>query len=914
MSEEFLKAVRDNHLSKVKKLISLSDLIDLNAVDKSGKTALQYAIINNNPELIKLFIGFGANINVKTRQGKNLFDLAMDNKSVSDETYILLLKAGVDVSTMSPRKFYPLLNKLFPILLKSEIDISTTIGKFKRTLLHYVAEDNNIKTAEILISHNIDVQAQEITGNTALHMARAPKMVKILLKAGSNIEAKNRLGRTPLHNAILYANKRNINIKDNYNAVLKLIKNGANPNAVDYYGFSPLDYAIRIKNPKIFELLINEGAKIKENSYELFCQALEHGNFVATKYLFKQEFLNKIDDKNGRNYLHLAAIGGNKAVLEYLVKQNPINKEELSQSIDKQGNTPIHIAAQNNQLAIIEDFQKIGFDINARNANGDTVLHIVAATQNSEMIKELIELGADINIKNKIGETALDKMEQGSKNINKKLSNKELQELFKESNIIARTGEVSDETKYLHQYRLDGDYKNMERDGNRGRSATLLVPDVNISLFHTGIGLLYNADESTIRHFMPHDFWTDNARRTEDFFNMKIDSKKFVQTQSKKEFIKTYKGFLKDNPQKDYNEIIANLYPKGLIGIALQDDDPSHKLSALEAKYYVSEKYGMDLPMTIVKNGKLIPWNPKTTEIGKLLAKVKQKDISEYGFVKKRGELTLLNKNEVTYNEVKNFFEGIDKNNTENNLKKLLKLVNKRLKDDNLSTVSTLKDFIIHKQDIKDLLTELEKDKAIKLNEQELEAKVLEALSSMQSARSNKNSLPQLEKYNSIKDILSQELAEEKRIPSIIDGLKELIQGDIIEDLKQSRNHKEFKEKVDDIVNIHSQEDIVPVKQKLKTLDKWCEEIIKTDNSPTFKNISNIVKHAFKAVINIGNKTVFEEEKKKMHFYINAIKDARKNILTSIEKIRETIKKDNSPAVIPQKNQKPKKLGKGIVK
>ena len=154
------------------------------------------------------------------------------------------------------------------------------------------------------------------------------------------------------------------------------------------------------------------------------------------------------------------------------------------------------------------------------------------------MIKELIKLGADINIKNKIGKTALDKVEEDFKGISKKISNKQLQELFEESNIIARTGRIEDETKYLYQYRQDGYYKNIEREGNRGRSATLLVPDVNISLFFTGIGLLYNANDSTIRHFMPHDFWSDNARRTEDFFNVRLDNKKFVKTHSKEKFLK----------------------------------------------------------------------------------------------------------------------------------------------------------------------------------------------------------------------------------------------------------------------------------------------------------------------------------------------------------------------------------------
>ncbi|KJV89749.1 ankyrin repeat domain-containing protein [Rickettsia bellii] len=175
-------------------------------------------------------------------------------------------------------------------------------------------------------------------------------------------------------------------------------------------------------------MLIKNNAKFKKNRYELFCQALESGNLTATKYLFKKEFLNNINDKNGQNYLYYIATGGNKEVLEYLVKKNHDNgKKILTQFVDKQRNTPIHIAAQNGQFEIIKNFQKLGFDINARNADGETVLHILARAQNGEMIKELIKLGADINIKNKIGKTALDKVEEDFKGISKKISNKQLQ-------------------------------------------------------------------------------------------------------------------------------------------------------------------------------------------------------------------------------------------------------------------------------------------------------------------------------------------------------------------------------------------------------------------------------------------------------------------------------------------------------
>lgn len=904
--KEFFKAIYDYDLNTIKELIN-HNALDINMVDKFGKTALQYAIIKDKPELAKLLIDAGANINVKTRSGRNLFALAMYNRC-SHETFLLLLREDININAMPLKILSRLFNELYPILLESKNDINTPIGKFKRTLLHHAAECSNLQKVQVLISHNINVQAQDITGATALHMAGTPKLAKILLKAGANIESKNNLGRTPLHTAILYTNRPQVNMKNNYGVILQLIKSGADLNAIDYYGFTPIEYAIHTNNPKIFKLLIKNKAKFKENQYELFCQALEKGNFTATKYLFKKDFLNKIDDKNGQNYLYHAAIGGNKEILEYLIKDKHITEEKvLSKFIDTKNNTPIHIAIQNGNIGIVESFQKLGFDINTRNKEGETVLHIAGKSHNGELIKKLITLGADINIKNKIGETALDIVEEDFKNTNKKLSNKELQELFKESNIIARTGRIEDETKYLYQYHQDGEYKNVERAGNRGRSATLLVPDANISLFHTGIGLLYNANESTIRYFMPHDFWTDNARRTDDFFNMKIDIKKFVQTQSKEKFLETYRHFLKDNPQKDYNEIIANLYPKGLIGIALQEDDLQHKVYALASKYYVSEKYNMDLPMTIVKDKQLIPWDPTITEIKKLLqeAKVKVEYYPNYGFTHEGEELISFNKNEVTYNEVKKYFDSTDCNNTENNLHKLLNLVNERLQNDNLPTINNLKDFIIHKQDIKNLMNA----NFPELNKYAIEEKAETTLLYIQNLRPNKDSFTRLEKYKSIEDILSKELAEERRIPIIINNLKELLQDEIIENLRQTQNYKAFTAKVTDIINTYDQKDIVSVKHKLRDLNSWCDKIVNNNESHVLRNFSKVVKHVIQAILNASNKTAFEKEKRKINFYLDAMKNAKQNISAAAARIKENMVK--TPTFASQ-NLKSKNVGRSI--
>ncbi|ABE05003.1 hypothetical protein A3306_05495 [Rickettsia bellii] len=174
----------------------------------------------------------------------------------------------------------------------------------------------------------------------------------------------------------------------------------------------------------------------------------------------------------------------------------------------------------------------------------------------------------------------------------------------------------------------------------------------------------------------------------------------------------------------------------------------------------------------------------------------------------------------------------------------------------------------------------------------------------MQSLRSEKDSFPQLENYKSIEDILSKELAEEKRIPSIINNLKELLQADIIEMLKQNQNYKEFKEKVNNIINTDSKKELPLLKQKLRDLEEWCDKNINTDKTHILRNFGKVVKHAILAILNAGNKTTFEREKKKINFYLHAIKNSRQNISITVEKIRNVIKHTPSDSIrfIPNKN------------
>jgi len=140
------------------------------------------------------------------------------------------------------------------------------------------------------------------------------------------------------------------------------------------------------------------------------------------------------------------------------------------------------------------------------------------------------------------------------------------------------------------------------------------------------------------------------------------------------------------------------------------------------------------------------------------------------------------------------------------------------------------------------------------------------------------------------------------RIHSIIDNLEVLATNDdIIANLKQSRKHDVFREKVQDIIKTYDKQgkqDITSVDIKLKELEKWCEETTKMDNTPIWKNIGNFIKNSL-----IGNKD-------KAKFYKDSITNSAKNTEKAIKVIKNSISEPFSYSTPPQpKNTRERSRG-----
>uniref|UniRef100_UPI003AAAF28D ankyrin repeat domain-containing protein 61-like n=1 Tax=Centroberyx gerrardi TaxID=166262 RepID=UPI003AAAF28D len=168
-------------------------------------------------------------------------------------------------------------------------------GESRQTSLHLTVRYAALPAVQILASYGADVNAVDGTGMTALHMASGilhKDIMASLIRQGADVnKGMKQSGNTPLHLAGSAATMRNTKTsEEDMSCISELLEQGAEPDAVNKAGRTPLQEACSGGNEALVDLLLRYGADINkltragENCLFLFLNHMpnvRHGSLLV---------------------------------------------------------------------------------------------------------------------------------------------------------------------------------------------------------------------------------------------------------------------------------------------------------------------------------------------------------------------------------------------------------------------------------------------------------------------------------------------------------------------------------------------------------------------------------------------------------------------------------------------------------
>jgi ankyrin repeat protein len=278
-SRDWYQAIRLNQLAEIKSMTSSPAALAVR--DARGSTPLMYAASIGSPEALKMLLDAGADVNAKN----GLDVTALIYGAFDPAKTRLLIAAGADVNARSKVGRTPLIvaaahpgsAEVVTLLLAKGADSKAAdVDNF--TALNEAARVNDLETLQLLLTKPHDINAGNRLGFTALMLAAGQgnlNAVKMLLDKGADVNAAHasdiqvRNGKIAISRmtALMTAALSSPEV------TRTLLKAGANVNAQDVRGMTPLMFAVASDTPnvEIVRMLLEAGAKrdIKSTGNEL---------------------------------------------------------------------------------------------------------------------------------------------------------------------------------------------------------------------------------------------------------------------------------------------------------------------------------------------------------------------------------------------------------------------------------------------------------------------------------------------------------------------------------------------------------------------------------------------------------------------------------------------------------------------
>ena len=444
-SSPVAQAVQNRDDARVRAL--LDQRADVNVPTADGTTALHWAVHWNDSETADLLIRAGANVNMANRYGATPLWLASERGYA--DVVGTLLKAGVDPNTLALGEGEsPLMAaaragsvETVELLLAHGADVNVKDAWRGQTALIMAAGNHepNAEVVRVLLEHGADVHVRSAGGLTALLFAvrqHDVESVRLLLKAGANVNEEapgvQEISRTGYQMTAGRVSALRMAINHNYYELAALLlDSGADPNAADSAGFTPLHAVLQKRAGGNPERGNRGGGGSGEGAIELPLKGLlAHGADPNARLPLKRIPTDPTRGYPPVNNVQYAGttplwIAANSADLEAMGLLFAAGGDPLILSIEN--TTALMVAAglghhssgptsrlggrkkdtEEWVIAVIKQLLEWGHDVNAVNDNGQTALHGAVGVADPAVIQFLVDRGARLDQKDSLERTPL---------------------------------------------------------------------------------------------------------------------------------------------------------------------------------------------------------------------------------------------------------------------------------------------------------------------------------------------------------------------------------------------------------------------------------------------------------------------------------------------------------------------------
>jgi ankyrin repeat protein len=206
---------------------------------------LHVAVDKRDTQFVQALLRGGADITAKDNSGETAFHIAAITSLPSSQDSLKLL------ANTSP-------------------EVLNIQDKHGLTALHLAVSYAYSDKTKILVEAGADLTIKDNNGNTAMHIAKDPKVIGILLKGKYDVDVRDDSGQTPLHLAAMVSLYPSV--------VSKLVRAGFDPNAADNEGKTPISLA-QSRPPEFMQALLLQLQEELEEELEGELKELEESEW-----------------------------------------------------------------------------------------------------------------------------------------------------------------------------------------------------------------------------------------------------------------------------------------------------------------------------------------------------------------------------------------------------------------------------------------------------------------------------------------------------------------------------------------------------------------------------------------------------------------------------------------------------------